>query len=445
MKNLNLDNHPHGFLSPHISHTPLSSISFNCKMLWVTFKIMLMFLTCVFNLSLFVKIFARPNIQNTFNVSLACLFGFLGFIGPLLVYLYFEILRNWMLGDEVSELANRKFACARFIEVRNMALVAEQIIGNNIIFRFFIIVHAEKGFVSSGVYNSRFLKCCFLIWSGCFALYTYLPWMTASALAENYPENTVKGRICLGLRLDWDKDITKETSDIYIKPRLIVIALVFVSAGNVGYQGLYRTRRFLRGFCLNQNSFASIGGKRRRNILNHQELCICHSLVLFFIFSENILFTIFYFKQDFLGANNVFLVQFLFSSLSDMVLIVLFPALVLYKSLEGYPEIWTFYSPKTLEFYSSKSKLAPRRKQSDYDNKSVDLSSASIEKLRNRKDSFARQSTNQEISDDLPTVIEVLEENEVSEEVEKNRKDQSEEYQMLRGIFKDTSLTAVDI
>ena len=128
-----------------------------------------------------------------------------------------------------------------------------------------------------------------------------------------------------------------------------------------------------------------------------------------------------------------------------MVLIVLFPALVLYKSLEGYPEIWTFYSPKTLEFYSSKSKLAPRQKQSDYDNKSVDLSSASIEKLRNRKDSFARQSTNQEISDDLPTVIEVLEENEVSEEVEKNRKDQSEEYQMLRGIFKDTSLTAVDI
>ena len=36
---------------------------------------------------------------------------------------------------------------------------------------------------------------------------------------KDYPGNTVKGRICLGQRLDWDRDTTKETSDIYIKPR----------------------------------------------------------------------------------------------------------------------------------------------------------------------------------------------------------------------------------
>ena len=35
--------------------------------------------------------------------------------------------------------------------------------------------------------------------------------------AQDYPANTVRGRICMGLRLDWDKDGTKETSDIYIK------------------------------------------------------------------------------------------------------------------------------------------------------------------------------------------------------------------------------------
>ena len=34
---------------------------------------------------------------------------------------------------------------------------------------------------------------------------------------QDYPANTVRGRICMGLRLDWDKDGTKETSDIYIK------------------------------------------------------------------------------------------------------------------------------------------------------------------------------------------------------------------------------------
>ena len=38
-----------------------------------------------------------------------------------------------------------------------------------------------------------------------------------SSHAQDYPANTVRGRICMGLRLDWDKDGTKETSDIYIK------------------------------------------------------------------------------------------------------------------------------------------------------------------------------------------------------------------------------------
>ena len=39
--------------------------------------------------------------------------------------------------------------------------------------------------------------------------------------AQDYPANTVRGRICMGLRLDWDKDGTKETSDIYIKVLLV--------------------------------------------------------------------------------------------------------------------------------------------------------------------------------------------------------------------------------
>ena len=41
---------------------------------------------------------------------------------------------------------------------------------------------------------------------------------------QDYPANTVRGRVCLGLRLDWDADTTKETSDIYVKQRAIVIA-----------------------------------------------------------------------------------------------------------------------------------------------------------------------------------------------------------------------------
>ena len=45
-----------------------------------------------------------------------------------------------------------------------------------------------------------------------------------STICENsqeYPKNTVRGRVCLGLRLDWDLNSTKETSDIYVKPRSV--------------------------------------------------------------------------------------------------------------------------------------------------------------------------------------------------------------------------------
>ena len=50
---------------------------------------------------------------------------------------------------------------------------------------------------------------------------------------QDYPANTVRGRICLGLRLDWDKDpgqvFSKETSDIYIKVEFVKYILQFNS------------------------------------------------------------------------------------------------------------------------------------------------------------------------------------------------------------------------
>ena len=46
-----------------------------------------------------------------------------------------------------------------------------------------------------------------------------VPYAKLNFIYQNYPRNTVRGRICLGLRLDWDVDRKKETSDIYIKPR----------------------------------------------------------------------------------------------------------------------------------------------------------------------------------------------------------------------------------
>jgi hypothetical protein len=41
---------------------------------------------------------------------------------------------------------------------------------------------------------------------------------------NDYPQNTIVGRICLNLRLDWDKNNSNETEDIYIQTQLLVAA-----------------------------------------------------------------------------------------------------------------------------------------------------------------------------------------------------------------------------
>ena len=327
----------------------------------------MMLLSCIFNLSLAWKIFTRPNLQNIFNVSLAGFFGCLGFAGPLLVLLYFETFDNLMFSGNIVEMEDKRRTCARFFEMRKIVYLSEQVIANNILFRFFLIVHADKGFVKSGVYNSGILKNCFIIYTVFFVIYSYLPWIAATALEENYPENTVKGRICLGLRLDWDKDNTKETSDIYVKPRMIVIILAIMSYWFCCHFCGYRAKQFVKGFCISQKTFANIGGKQRRNILNYKEVCCCHTVVLISILLESSMFIMFYFFQDLLGNIHVFLMHFLYSLIADFSLIILFPASVLYQSFYGYPELWTRYVPKPLKFYSFSHKIYPRRCQSDFD------------------------------------------------------------------------------
>ena len=335
-------------------------------MLWTSFQLSVIFLFGVFNLLISFKIFVKPTIHNVFNISLACLFGFLGIAGPLLAYSYFEIFGNLADLNVPVRSQEQKLVCAKFIEGRNMIFVAQQIIGTNIMFRFFLIVHAEKGFVSSGVFHSKIFNFSFIILFFFSFAHSYLPWMITAALAEDYPQSTVKGRICLHLRLEWDKDKTKETSDIYIKPRLMVLAFTIASSLFLFYMFVFKTKQFMRGFCISQRTFGSIGGRFRRNILTFAELSIYQAFVVFFILFDSFLIISFYHTQDLLGQNKVFLVHIAVSAVSDFLLIVLLPAKVLYQSFNSYPEMWTTFVPKNLTFYSSKFDIEPRRTQLDH-------------------------------------------------------------------------------
>ena len=83
----------------------------------------------------------------------------------------------------------------------------------------------------------------------------------------------MRGRVCLGLRLDWDLDSSKETSDIYIKFRLIMLAITLVPFVYLKYlihrsppkpdfhENNFRVRAFVAGFCLSNRSHANLGGR----------------------------------------------------------------------------------------------------------------------------------------------------------------------------------------
>ena len=263
---------------------------------------------------------------------------------------------------------DKRFVCARFQELRIVVLVAQQVVANNIMFRFFVIVHADKGFVSKSLYNFQFLKFCFGGYTLFFSIYSFVPYLTSTMISNDYPENTVKGRICLGLRLDWDKDNSKETSDIYIKPRLIILAVVLCSLFLTFYLFFYKAQKFIKGFCVAQKSFASIGGKRRRNLLTFQELSICHFLILSFYLLESLLVFFFYKEQDSLGTRTVFFLYMLSTGLADLVMIILLPVLIVFTTRNSYPEMWTSYVAQPYKYYASAFQLVPRRNQSDFDN-----------------------------------------------------------------------------
>ena len=90
---------------------------------------------------------------------------------------------------------DRLWHCGRFVELKNVVHVATQIIDKNLFFRFFMIVHADKGFIIGGTFNTRLFNSCFVLFTVTFAIFTFLPITLNSLLKENYPANQIDGKV----------------------------------------------------------------------------------------------------------------------------------------------------------------------------------------------------------------------------------------------------------
>ena len=101
---------------------------------------------------------------------------------------------RWENLTEREEL--KRWHCSRFNELKNVVHVSTQIIDKNLFFRFFIIVHADKGFVTrGGAFNSRLLSFLFTLFTVTMAVSTLLPMTTSFLVEPNYPANTLQGKV----------------------------------------------------------------------------------------------------------------------------------------------------------------------------------------------------------------------------------------------------------
>ena len=319
-------------------------------MLAAILKMVPIFLISFPNLLLAFKIITRPHIHTIFNISLSIFFTLSGICGPILLAYNLAIFEQHL---DPAEVGYSMADCARFIEMRHLIAESVKIISSNIMFRFFFIEFANRGFVNSGLLDTKIFKICFITLTLALTLSGYISIRFTQALAEDYPKNTIIGRICLNLRLDWDTDNSKSTSDIYIKPRLIIIAFSVAFGCLYGYL-IRRVRTFIPSFCSSNTHHACIGGKQRRNILTFQELSYYLGMVICYVLLEVLLVFFLYQIQDNIETKNVFFVFFIFTTIFDMFIGIIIPIGILYRSQENYPIVWTNYRVSKSPFFTTR-------------------------------------------------------------------------------------------
>lgn len=140
------------------------------------------------------RIALRPSIHNVFNITLAVYFAFLGVCGPFVATYYARTVDNFVRSEGEEEV--RRSDCSLLLESRHMVGEAFKILTSNIMFRYFYIVYADRGFVlPGGRINNRLFKIIFLIITVALNLSSFLSFRLAAAFqSEEYPANTVLGR-----------------------------------------------------------------------------------------------------------------------------------------------------------------------------------------------------------------------------------------------------------
>ena len=141
-------------------------------MLAAILKLVPMFLISFRNLLLAFKMITLPHFHTIFNIGLSFFFTLSGICGPILLAYNLAIFEQHLATvDNEYSMTD----CAHFIEMRHLIGESVKIISSNIMFRFFFIKFANRGFVTSGLLDTRIFKICFITLTLALTVSGYFP------------------------------------------------------------------------------------------------------------------------------------------------------------------------------------------------------------------------------------------------------------------------------
>ena len=155
--------------------------------------------------------------------------------------------------------------------------------------------------------------------------------------------------------------LNSENRSLDGRPRYIFSALLLICTLCLFFMRI-NTNRIVNSICASKTSFASLGGKRQRNILTFNQLIIYFSLHVFFYNLDTLNIYICFKMEHLFGSRNIFLITILPSVMFKLLLLILLPLGLLLRTKTTFPQFWTECSVKKLEFTVLKDPfLIPRR------------------------------------------------------------------------------------
>ena len=150
--------------------------------------------------------------------------------------------------------------------------------------RHVLVKYAERGLVHNGYPNLTLFNHLHWLIFIIFIPVCYVTFPLAKQMEGNFPENTIKGQICMNMEFPIGQTNLKQRMMSLMYPLIMTIT-------NIKFR--ISLTRFIKGRNLNMRSFAQFGGKNPRNIMSLDQTLKYFIRVIFLIVMDNILILLF--------------------------------------------------------------------------------------------------------------------------------------------------------